>query len=58
MLLLQAVGLVLVLLDLPRDLRHFPPLAEVDQLLAVALQVVRVPLLRLQDVGQVDTWSP
>ena len=57
-LLLQAVGLVLVLLDLPGDLRHFPPLAEVDELLAVALEVVRVALLRLQDVGQVNTWSP
>lgn len=33
---LQTVGLVLVLLDLSCDFCHFPPFAEVDQLLAVA----------------------
>ena len=53
----QAVGLVLVLLDLARDLRHLPPLAEVDQLLPRPPQEVGVPLLRLQDVGQVDPCS-
>lgn len=46
----QAVWLVLVLLDLPSDLGHLPPLAEVDQLLAVPFQEVRVSLLCLQDV--------
>lgn len=51
----KAVGLVLVLLDLAGDLCHFSPLAEVDQLLAVAFQEVRIALLRLEDVGQVDT---
>lgn len=50
----QAVGLVLVLLDLPGDLGHFPSLAEVDQLLAMPLQEVRVAFLRLQDVRQID----
>ncbi|TNN65592.1 hypothetical protein EYF80_024121 [Liparis tanakae] len=45
------VGLVLVLLDLSCDFSHFPPLAEVDQLLAVALEEVGVAFLRLQDVG-------
>ena len=48
---LQTVGLVLVLLDLSGDFSHFPPLAEVDQLLAVAFEEVWVALLRLQDVG-------
>jgi len=48
---LQTVGLVLVLLDLSCDFSHFPPLAEVDQLLAVALEEVGVAFLRLQDVG-------
>lgn len=48
---LQTVGLVLILLDLSCDFGHFPPLAEIDQLLAVALEEVWVALLRLQDVG-------
>ena len=52
---LQTVWLVLVLLDLSRDFSHFPPLAEVDQSLAVAFEEVGVSLLRLQDVGQIDT---
>lgn len=51
MLHLQAVRLVLILLDLSGDFRHFPPLAEVDQLLAVAFEEVRVAFLCLQDVG-------
>lgn len=53
----EAIGLVLVLLDLSGDLSHFPPLAEVDQLLVVTLQEVWVALLRLQDVGQVNTYT-
>lgn len=48
---LQTVGLVLILLDLSCDFSHFPPLAEVDQLLAVAFEEVWVAFLRLQDVG-------
>lgn len=51
MLHLQTVGLVLILLDLSCDFSHFPPLAEVDQLLAVAFEEVWVAFLRLQDVG-------
>lgn len=51
----QAVRLVLVLLDLSRDLSHFPPLAEVDQVFAVSAQKVWVSLFGLQDVGQVDS---
>lgn len=51
----QAVGLVLVLLDLPGDLSHLPPLAEVDQVFPVSAEEVRVSLFRLQDVGQVDS---
>lgn len=52
---LQTVGLVLILLDLSCDFSHFPPLAEVDQIFAVSAQEVGVSLLRLQDVGQVDS---
>lgn len=44
---LQTVRLVLVLLDLSCDFRHFPPLTEVDQLLAMAFEEVRVAFLRL-----------
>lgn len=51
----QTVRLVLVLLDLSGDLGHFPSLAEVDQIFAVSVQEVGVSLLRLQDVGQVDS---
>lgn len=49
----QAVGLVLVLLDFTRDLSHLPPLAEVDEVFAVAQQEVRIAFFCLQDVGQV-----
>lgn len=49
----QAVGLVLVLLDFTRDLGHLPPLAEVDEVFAVAQQEVRITFFCLQDVGQV-----
>lgn len=48
---LQTVGLVLILLDLSCDFSYFPPLAEVDQLLAVAFEEVWVTFLCLQDVG-------
>lgn len=48
---LQAVGLVLVLLDLSCYFGHFPSLAEVDQVFAVTSQEVGVAFLRLQDVG-------
>ena len=54
----EAIGLVLVLLDLPGDLGHLPPLAEVDQLFPRPPQEVRVALLRLQDVSQVDPCQP
>lgn len=54
----QTVRLVLVLLDLSRDLGHFPSLTEVDQIFAMSAQEVGVSLLRLQDVGQVNTcWT-
>lgn len=53
----QAVRLVLVLLDLSGNLSNFPPLAEVDKVFAVSAQEVRVSLLRLQDVGQIDSCS-
>lgn len=43
----QTVGLVLILLDLSCYFSHFPPFAEVDQLLAVAFEEVRVAFLRL-----------
>lgn len=43
----QAVGLVLVLLDFPRDLGHLPPLAKVDKVFAVAQQEVRIAFFRL-----------
>lgn len=47
MLHLQTVRLILILLDLSCDFSHFPPLAEVDQLLAVAFEEVWVAFLRL-----------
>ena len=46
---LQAVWLVLVLLDLGDDLGHLPPLGEVDQVGVV--QKVRVALLQEEDVA-------
>lgn len=52
----QAVRLVLVLLDFPRDLSHLPPLAEVDEMFAVAQQEVGIAFFCLQDVGQVYSW--
>lgn len=50
MLHLQTVGLVLILLDLTGDFGHFPPFAEVDQVLAGTSEEVWVPFLCLQDV--------
>ena len=59
---LQTVGLVLELLNLPRDLSHLAALAEVDEALCPLTGVlgpvddeVAVPFLRQQDVGQVHT---
>lgn len=52
----QTVGLVLVLLDLARDLRHLPPLAEVDEVFPMAQQEVGVAFFGLQNVGQVYSW--
>lgn len=52
---LQTVRLVLILLDFACDFSHFPPLAEVDQLLAVAFEEVWITFLCLQDVGQINT---
>ena len=48
---LQAVRLVLVLLDLGDDLGHLSPLGEVDQVGVV--QKVRVALLQEEDVALV-----
>ena len=48
---LQAVRLVLVLLDLGDDLGHLPPLREVDE--ARVVQEVGVALLQEQDVALV-----
>ena len=62
---LQAVRLVLELLDLARDLSHLAALAKVDEALSPLAGVlgpgdneVAVPFLRQQDVGQVHTCSP
>ena len=49
----EAVRLVLVLLDLLRDLGDLPALAEVDDALRPVGQEVRVSLLSVQDVCQV-----
>ena len=49
----QAVGLVLILLDLPGNLRHFPPLLEVDNALRSIWQEVWVAFFRLENIGQV-----
>lgn len=51
MLHLQAIRLVLILLDLSCDFSHFPPLAEIDELLTVACEEVWVAFLCLQDIG-------
>ena len=61
---LQAVRLVLELLDLARDLSHLAALAKVDEALGPLAGVlgpgddeVTVPFLRQQDVGQVHTCA-
>ena len=46
---LEAVGLILILLDLGDDLGHLPPLAEVDQLRV--REEVWVALFEKNDVG-------
>ncbi len=49
----ETIGLVLILLDLLRDFRHFSPLAEVDDAFRSVREKIWVSVLDVCDVGQI-----
>lgn len=53
----KAIEIVLILLDLTRDLRHFASFAEVNETLTSVRQEVGVRLLREQNVGQIHPYK-